>query len=100
MNTAKKIREMESELEKLRNKQKYEDKLKADHPEFFLADLIHSKICHWNHTDGCGYYYHDWTNYQESSDRHHYLSMARKILASKISIDMAEKVISAIGKNN
>lgn len=27
-----------------------------------IADLIHDKNCHWNHTDGCGYFYDSWND--------------------------------------
>lgn len=25
-----------------------------------LCDEVHGLLCHWNHTDGCGYYYESW----------------------------------------
>ena len=25
-----------------------------------IADFIHESECHWNHTNGCGYYYESW----------------------------------------
>ncbi len=34
-----------------------------------LAEELHTMLCHWNHTDGCGWYYEirkevtDWTGY-------------------------------------
>jgi hypothetical protein len=32
-------------------------------PESYkLATTLHSKFCHWNHTDGCGWGYETWEN--------------------------------------
>ena len=25
-----------------------------------LAELVHKKTCHWNHTDGCSWFYESW----------------------------------------
>lgn len=29
----------------------------ADEKAITVADKLHSLLCHWNHTDGCAYYY-------------------------------------------
>lgn len=38
-------------------------------PVYELAISMHDKLCHWNHTDGCGWHYqikngiHDWNEH-------------------------------------
>lgn len=61
-----------------------------DQPEDIrLAEVLHKKFCHWNHTDGCSWEYEKWdgtTNmtYRDAirphSARGRYLTMARNIL--------------------
>lgn len=48
--TQKKIKELESLTESQR-----------------LAEFLHDIMCHWNHTDGCGWYYYSWTKWNNSS---------------------------------
>ncbi|MCL1696325.1 hypothetical protein [Lysinibacillus sp. BPa_S21] len=59
-----------------------------------LAELLHSKLCTWNHTDGCAWYYHtnDWT------ERTHkrYLAKANKLLETEVYIEDIKKVIEII----
>jgi len=43
-----------------------------------LADRLHGKLCHFNHTDGCGWTYSNWQN--PCSTRDHYLEKANKVL--------------------
>lgn len=47
-----------------------------------LATALHSLACHWNHTDGCSWFYdkdtdHDWNR---SYSKHDYLLKARAVL--------------------
>lgn len=48
-----------------------------------LADSLHSMLCNWNHTDGCGWYYEtknkhaDWNGYHHK----HWLGKARKLMS-------------------
>ena len=74
--------ELQAEVEKKR--QELEDavaKLEAaeNKPlDIQFAEDLHKKMCHWNHTDGCGWYYRkdDWRD----STHVEYLNKARKIL--------------------
>ena len=43
-----------------------------------LAEVLHEKQCHWNHTDGCDWYYESWNSMGHS--RQEYLKKAREIL--------------------
>jgi Holliday junction resolvasome RuvABC DNA-binding subunit len=43
-----------------------------------LAEILHEKQCHWNHTDGCGWHYESWNSMGYS--RQEYLKKAREIL--------------------
>lgn len=46
---------------------------------FVVAEYLHEKECHWNHTDGCGWYYGSWEPPLRSS-RQQYLDRADKLL--------------------
>lgn len=49
-------------------------------PERFrLAEIIHSKTCHSNHIDQCGFDYENWTN-NSGGTRQRYLVKADEIL--------------------
>ena len=49
-----------------------------------IAEAVHGKQCHWNHTDGCDWYYHSWNNcYLEKNPRSvraEYLAKATSML--------------------
>lgn len=51
------IRDAEEKLNQLRNQRQRIDQLSAEQR---LADYIHGRMCHADHTDQCGYYYDDW----------------------------------------
>lgn len=46
-----------------------------------LAEALHQRFCHWNHTDGCGWHYEKWSDtLRMNSSRKPYLDMARRVL--------------------
>jgi hypothetical protein len=45
-----------------------------------LAELLHKRLCHWNHTDGCSWEYEDWSNLHGNSARCEFAKKAEKIL--------------------
>lgn len=90
MDNTRKIKELELELEKLKKEQVEYSVLPA---EYKLADVIHSKLCHYNHTDGCGWHYESWKNI--GSARQGYIDQAKSIL-KVVDIDTAKKVISLL----
>ena len=49
-----------------------------------LADVLHRKLCHWNHIDECGWQYE--TNWDHGT-HNRYLLRARKILNSRVLLD-------------
>jgi len=44
-----------------------------------LAEILHGKQCHWNHTDGCSWHYSNWDN--PCDTRKSYLEKAYKMLS-------------------
>lgn len=50
----KKIKDTRAELEKLEAEKQGYDSLSAEKK---LAIELHKQLCHWNHTDGCGWMY-------------------------------------------
>jgi hypothetical protein len=69
---------IDAEIKELQQKQSEFDALPEDKR---LAELIHDKVCHWNHTDGCDWDYETWGGVN-STTRERYLEKARNILAS------------------
>lgn len=53
-------------------------------PEQQIAIMLHEKLCHWNHIDGCGWHYevkkdgHDWNGYAHAD----YLKKAKNWCAN------------------
>ena len=78
------------------------DELKKDYDEVIyemkkpddirLAELLHSKLCHWNHTDGCGWHYGAWDKIPLEHSRDEYLRRARRILED-FTFDQAVKFV-------
>lgn len=89
-----KIKALEEELSKV---QEYEQKLESGSP-VALAELLHSKKCHWNHTDGCGWEYESWE--RPGHARNEYLAQAEKLLnaatTEKIPVKTLIKVINMV----
>lgn len=50
------IKELREELELLEKAEREDRRTDTEK----LADFIHDKTCHLNHTDGCGYTYSSW----------------------------------------
>ena len=76
-NYNKEIEELEVKLKLLKEEKKKFDLMQ---PNYQLAEILHEKLCHWNHTDGCGWYYEKWEGFGEKSERQRYLDKANKIL--------------------
>jgi hypothetical protein len=64
-----------------------------EQPEKDLATLLHLGLCRWNHTDGCGWYYHEdsWTEHSHAQ----YLNRARAVLALTDDVPAALALIGA-----
>ena len=86
----KKIEELEKEIKELKKK-KTEFELMNDNER--LAEILHSKLCRSNHTDGCGWYYESWENVGYA--RKQYLDKANGILA-KTNFKTAKIIINEL----
>lgn len=91
-NYEKEIQELEDKIKILKEEKKSYDLMR---PNYKLAELIHSKTCTWNHTDGCDWYYESWEGFKNNSTKMRYLDKANKIL-EKVSYADAMYVISNI----
>jgi hypothetical protein len=86
----KKIEELEKQISDLKREQKEYESL-ADNQR--LAELIHEVTCHYNHTDGCSWYYDSWkTPNVPHSDRFRHLKKANAVLAL-VNFEDAKKII-------
>ena len=61
--------------------------------EFKLAEAIHAIQCHWNHTDGCSWFYEDWDS--KTGTRADYVKKAVAVL-SEVDFTVAMKVLKNI----
>lgn len=52
-------REIAEKSEQLAAARLHVERLKANDPQA-IAEALHSSECHWNHTDGCSWFYEKW----------------------------------------
>jgi len=80
--TEKEIQELQTKIDKL-NKEK--QLLLGLSPEKRVAELIHERLCSWNHTDGCAWFYENWDDFNDFDGKKHmakgkYYKMAGNLL--------------------
>ena len=77
-----KFDELNEKIEKLETERtKVEEKLRdfeALPENKKLAEMLHAKLCHSNHTDGCGWFYGGWNNMRSSHTA--YLEKAERLI--------------------
>ena len=50
-----------------------------------LADALHHELCKLNHTDGCSYYYHQWSDeLPDWHPKHKWLKKAEEVFGTGI----------------
>ena len=82
-----KVLEVEREILNLANEYTRQlDNLKAEkevalrlEPEMLLADELHKRFCHHNHTDRCSYLYGNWDN--PTAERREWLNKAIRLMS-------------------
>lgn len=61
-----------------------EMKIITSKPEYRLADALHDKMCHFNHTDGCGWHYEPWhevaSGKRREGEKGRWIGKAKRIL--------------------
>lgn len=62
----KEIARAEAELIRLKAEKEKVDAMPTEHR---LADMLHARTCHHNHTDACGYEYESWSSPGHSKKR-------------------------------
>lgn len=75
MNNSEKIKQLEEEIQKLKKEQAMLAALPEDKE---LAEALHKKLCRWNHTDGCSWFYESWE--KPGYSRNEWLEKAREVL--------------------
>jgi hypothetical protein len=91
IDTEKKLQDAKNEVLRLENEIKKYNKLT---PTVKLATYLHSKLCNWNHIDGCGWFYAKEDDWNESAKKHYY-DMAEILLADD-DIDVITRIINKI----
>jgi hypothetical protein len=95
VNNYDKIDKLRAELAKAEAER---DKFEMLREDKRLATIIHEDQCHWNHTDGCGWFYNDEkdpTIWVKDTTRARYLKKANDLLAV-VDYDTALKVMKAL----
>lgn len=99
MSTYKTVTEIEKEIAKrkveLDKLQCQLNEAKSESLEIQLAKQLHSMVCSWNHTEGCGWYYESKNGVEDWNGHVHgeYLKRARILIhrceKENISVDTA-----------
>lgn len=84
------------ELEKLRKQRKeLNEKIEklekiANDPTRILAERLHGSFCHWNHTDGCSWYYEQWEHVGKTDKRskYEYFQKAQNVMTLAIKFNI------------
>lgn len=84
------LEQLKTEIDKLEAEKKQFNAMK---PEYKLADILHTKMCRQNHTDGCGWFYESWERI--GSSRKSYIEKAKNILTN-VEYETAKKVINLL----
>lgn len=65
-----------------------------------LAELLHKRLCHHNHIDGCGWDYDTWDNTGKYNARSEYLTKARAVYdvvgRTPQGLDMVRRILAAM----
>jgi uncharacterized protein (UPF0216 family) len=85
------IKELQEKIKKEEEKELLSAHIPKHHKE--IAELLHSKMCHANHSDGCGWYYDNgtWTEYSRKT----YLHKAQ-VLANKYDTETLLEIFNSI----
>ena len=65
-----------------------------------VAEALHESLCHFNHTDGCGWFYDDWEKVSKSdkyNPRIQYYKKAEKI-TELIGVKKALEIAKIVGE--
>jgi hypothetical protein len=103
MDISKLNEEIDAAEQKLNELKGQRQQVESMDPACYLATVLHERLCTWNHTDGCSWYYavskdgkHDWSEYAHSE----YLARAKRALQvcedHNIQVDAALKLFSAM----
>jgi len=82
---------MEAATDEYNRIKKRQEILNSLPEKYRLAEIIHSRTCHFNHIDQCAFDYENWTN-NIGHSRTPYLKKAENIL-KKVKIEIAIEVI-------
>ena len=68
--------------QELRNLQESEAKARYEHdPRIPIAIRLHKKLCHYNHADGCGWFYNTkWEAWDTEYSHKQFLERAQKVI--------------------
>lgn len=88
----------DNKSERERVKEQYRSLTETEAHE--IARLLHKKLCHYNHTDQCGWYYStvydgladDWTSYSHKE----YLEKANRLIEAGFTLDDVRKFLECI----
>lgn len=87
------IARLEAELAKKKEKR---EELRSLTPTQQFAEELHEMLCSLDHTDRCGWYYGDWSDYDPRSlysARSRYFAMAESLDETGVSIEKIKDIL-------
>ena len=104
MNYDQEIKDLNARLFLLQEEKKKAEKARVKASvtaeEAEIAELLHDKCCHHNHTDGCGWFY-EWDDWSGTSHES-YLKKARKLLKAcqqgEVHVITLKEIIQIMGE--
>ncbi len=102
MKVANELREVNQQIadaqQQLNELKARKTELEGMEPAHYLANVLHSRMCHFNHTDQCSWHYemkngrHEWDKYAHAE----YLKKAQHIISFCDRCDISENEALAI----
>ena len=96
------IKELKSKIDELkREKEKIEEKIRMSKLDFLtikIAEILHEKLCHLNHTDMCSWYYGEWSDEVMNYAKEEYYKKAKELIKflDNCSINSPDFVVSFV----
>ena len=98
-----KISRLEADLNKTRDEL---DRAQKQDPIYLLAEQLHDRLCRYNHTDGCSWFYEakdgetDWSGWAHEKYLAHAQRLTHFCEAHKITVEQALDIHSAVEIRN
>jgi len=97
--TTNKLKELKKEKEEIKKEKRRSN---LDEEVINIAEILHEKLCTYNHTDGCGWFYGKWSDENLQYSKKEYYDKASeliKFVVNNFYIQINHQVDSNLLKN-